>query len=277
MFALKLAFLLFLQLAFLLYVAIVCGVFKNKEHNTEFIGHLGPGMFLVGIGVFEMVSIDSCHITKVEVLEAWTSLLGSSSYLAFSIWKHGMSLDFLGSYSAREQQHDSLMLLILTCGLARLALSSAPRESQHLAIVTFSLGFGFFTAQHMQPNLVGYLVHYGTCCFTLLFAIARISEVRFLAGAFAFMAGTTFYFGQRGIVMFIDENQASPAGALLSIVTVSLVFVVGYIILFQHRQEQSRNTSYKQKQDLENANENNGDYHSVKGKSNDDYTIDLDY
>ena len=57
LFALKLAFLLFLQLAFLLYVAIVCGVFKNKEHNTEFIGHLGPGMFLVGENRFAQISL----------------------------------------------------------------------------------------------------------------------------------------------------------------------------------------------------------------------------
>jgi hypothetical protein len=126
------------------------------------------------------------------------------------------------------------MLVIFMCGWLGFRLScSYPDRLNILPIVVFGVSFGFFIAQHEQPNLMGYLLHYGTCSFVLLYASAASLGNRQLSGAFVYIAGVTFIYGQYGVVVFLeDEMGVDPAGFLLATVAMGLVWVNAYFEMF---------------------------------------------
>ena len=167
-FALKHGLLAVVQFAFLLIVACFSHVFAVRFHRSEFVGHLGPGGFLVGLGAFELTTLEyspnAMSSAWIQYLEGRAAMIGSLMYVLGSSWYRsasafGLNLHFL-TYSLREQQHIAIMAVIFMSGLLALMLSSGQQLNQQLPAVIFSISFGFFIAQHKQPNIYGYYMHW---------------------------------------------------------------------------------------------------------------------
>jgi len=124
------------------------------------------------------------------------------------------------------------MLVIFACGMLATQAAFGPSQHEQLPMTLFAISFGFFIAQHEQPNMIGYYMHYATCTFMLLHAAARISGRRFSAGALLFLAGCTFCYGQSGVVTYLDVLNTSPAAVLLSTVSAAILGLYLYITAF---------------------------------------------
>ena len=240
-FALKHGFLAVVQFAFLLSVVCFLHVFKVRFHTSQFIGHLGPGGFLVGLGAFELTTLqhsrNALYSARIQYLEGRAAMVGTLLYVLGSSWYRSDSafsfnLHFL-TYSLREQQHIAIMAVIFMSGLLAVRLSNGQCANQQLPAVIFSISFGFFIAQHKQPNIYGYYMHWATCAFVVMHALARVRGNRLSAGAYAFLAGYLLFYGQSGIVVYIDDHEATnPTAFLLGSLSFALVWVLVYTITF---------------------------------------------
>jgi len=240
-FALKHGFLAVVQFAFLLSVVCFLHVFKVRFHTSQFIGHLGPGGFLVGLGAFELTTLqhsrNALYSARIQYLEGRAAMVGTLLYVLGSSWYRSDSafsfnLHFL-TYSLREQQHIAIMAVIFMSGLLAVRLSNGQCANQQLPAVIFSISFGFFIAQHKQPNIYGYYMHWATCAFVVMHALARVRGNRLSAAVFVFLAGYSFFYGQSGIIVYIDDHEATnPTAFLLGSLSFALVWVLIHTIAF---------------------------------------------
>jgi hypothetical protein len=240
-FALKHWLLAIAQFAFLLGAACSSHVFDARFSTSEFFGHLGPGGYLVGLGAFELSTLEHSRYAmssaRVQMYEGRAAMVGSLFYVLGSSWHRsatmfGLDLNFL-RYSLREQQHVSMMAVIFMCGVLSVRLENGTHAKQQLPMAFFSISFGLFIAQHEQPNVFGYYMHWATCAFVVLHAVARVSGNRLSAAAFIFVAGYLFFYGQSGIVVYVEAQHATnPTAFLLASLSFALVWLFTYTIAF---------------------------------------------
>ena len=245
---------LFLSQILLLCLAVKhCGGFKGGQHTSEFQGHLGPVTFLLFMGALEMSTLPYSQqpwtAVEVQEFEARVCIGGSLLYVLASAWMHAgsklsLNIDYLNSYSFREQQHIALMYVILACGILSINLANRADAIENLPMVLFAAAFAFFTALHEQPLLMGNLLHYGTCASILLHAMARVGGFRFSAGAFLYLGGCNFFFGQYSIVMFLDHKNTNPSSVLLAVVAYAIAWINLYAAAFPNKRTQETDNTF---------------------------------
>jgi len=156
-----------------------------------------------------------------------------------------------------RSKHITIMLVIFVCGALAFRLAKGPYAREQLPMVVFAVSFGFFVAQHGQPNmigmlrstsllllvlfvdekssnpfLIGYYMHYGCCAFLLLHAVARVFGYRLSAAGFILIAGYLFFYGQSGIVMYLNEQTTNPTAVLLGSTAFAMIWLVIYTLFF---------------------------------------------
>jgi len=291
-----------LQFACLLYTAISTRTFNSSLGSSQFFGHLGPGGFLVWMGCLELSTLENSSKAMsnddIQLLEGKAAMVGSMTYIVantFHIWDSTRGFDL--HFGSREQEvycvillsncykntiiieifvpyplllpcptgwskHITIMLVIFVCGALAIRLAKGPYAKEQLPMVIFSVSFGFFVAQHGQPNMIGllrsvsffvymlivgvlfllaliyfnvqsgYYMHYGCCAFVLLHAVARVSGYRLSAAGFILIAGYLFFYGQSGIVMYLNDQNTNPTAVLLGSTAFAMIWLVVYTLFF---------------------------------------------
>lgn len=75
-------------------------------------------------------------------------------------------------------------------------------------------------------------MHYGCCAFVLLHAVARVSGYRLSAAGFILIAGYLFFYGQSGIVIYLNEQTTNPTAVLLGSTAFAMIWLVVYTLFF---------------------------------------------
>ena len=67
----------------------------------------------------------------------------------------------------------------------------------------------------------------------IMHALAKVRGHRLSAAVFVFLAGYSFFYGQSGIVVYVDDHKATnPTAFLLGSLSFALVWVFIYSIIF---------------------------------------------
>jgi len=197
----------------------------------QFLGHLGPGSFLVAMGVAALFyRRDMRALVRREALLAM--IAGAAYVLADTFVMHPPWGIFSGPGQA-EQEHVSIMGLIFVLGASGLVIQNKfpdqlPTSAHFLiGISVVILVFG----SHPQHTAAGAAGHYATMLFLGVAALFRVLEKHIEYAMTMIVTGFVFFCAQTGLAEYVDAvgNSAGAWVALWAIL--GFVSATGFLAL----------------------------------------------
>jgi hypothetical protein len=190
----------------------------NPEWNVvqQFWGHIGPGTFLVAMGV----AVFFLHRTPqlLTRIEAWLAIVAGAAYvLADTFIMHPLWGVFDGAGRA-EWEHVSIMSLIAMLGVSALVL--LPRQGAQavpsIQIVVAVAVVAFVFLAHEQPTMAGTMGHQATSLLLVVAALFRVMGKLVEYGVALVLTGFVFFSSQMGLTNYVAAADFSP-GAWITI------------------------------------------------------------
>lgn len=197
----------------------------------QFLGHIGPGAFLVGMGVAAIfLRQDLRALVRNESYLAITA--GAAYVLADTFIMHPPFGVFSGPGQA-EQEHVSIMALVFMLGVSGLVLlrksSRNVHESAHFFIgaAVVALVFG----NHPQHTVTGGIGHYATMLFLGGAVFFRILGKHIEYAVAMIVAGFVFFGSQTGLAEYVDTVGNSPSAWIALWSMLGFVSATGFLAL----------------------------------------------
>lgn len=203
----------------------------NPEWNVvqQFWGHIGPGTFLVAMGV----AVFFLHHTPLRLtrIEAWLAIVAGAAYvLADTFIMHPPWGVFDGAGRA-EWEHVSIMSLIAMLGASALVL--LPRQGAQalpsIQIVVAVAVVAFVFLAHDQPTMAGTMGHQATSLLLVVAALFRVLGKVLEYGVALVLTGFVFFSSQMGLVNFVDASGFSPGAWITIWVTAGFISATVYM------------------------------------------------
>ena len=197
----------------------------------QFLGHLGPGAFLVGMGVAVFFfRHDMRTLIRYEALLAM--IAGAAYVLADTFIMHPPWGIFSGPGQA-EQEHVSIMALVFVLGLcAMVALRKFPNHQP--SSIFFFIGIAVVAlvfASHPQHTVTGGIGHYGTMLFLGGAVIFRMLEKHIEYAIAMIVSGFVFFGAQTGMAEYVDTVGNSPSAWIALWATLGFVSATGFLAI----------------------------------------------
>lgn len=190
----------------------------NPEWNVvqQFWGHIGPGTFLVAMGVAAFFLRASPQL--LTRIEAWLAIVAGAAYvLADTFIMHPPWGVFDGAGRA-EWEHVSIMSLIAMLGASALVL--LPRQGAKvlpsIQIVVAVAVVAFVFLAHDQPTMAGTMGHQATSLLLVVAALLRVLGKVMEYGVALVLTGFVFFSSQMGLANYVAASDFSP-GAWITI------------------------------------------------------------
>lgn len=197
----------------------------------QFLGHLGPGAFLVAMGVAVFFfRHDMRALARREALLAMVA--GAAYVLADTFVMHPPWGVFSGPGQA-EQEHVSIMALIFVLGASALLLlhkfpDRIPTSAHFfVGIAVTALVFG----NHPQHTVTGGVGHYGTMLFLGVAALFRVLERHIEYAMTMIVTGFVFFGSQTGLAEYVDTVGNSPGAWIALWSMLGFVSATGFLAL----------------------------------------------
>lgn len=217
-------------------VAVTIGWFltileRDWEATQQFMGHVGPAIFLVALGAAAIFLHD-----KMRVLITYEALLaafaGAAYVLADTFVMHPPWGVFDGAGHA-EQEHVAIMGLVFILGVSGLVLiprfPGTPPSAAHFIIGISVAAFVF--GNHHQHTVAGTVAHMATMLFLGVAALFRLLERYIEYGVAMIVTGYVFFASQAGFAYFVDTVDNSPGAWVALWATFGFTSATVYIAL----------------------------------------------
>ncbi len=197
----------------------------------QFIGHIGPAAFLVGLGVAAFLYRHAPR--RLIAAEAWIAMIGGALYvLVDTFYMHPPFGVFDGAGHA-EQEHVALMGLFFVLGASVLVvLRKMPARlptSAHFAVAAALVAMVFLN--HHQHTVSGTVGHQATIVLVVTGAFFRILDKIVEYAFVVIVAGFVFFSSQMGLAMYVDMSGTS-AGAWVALWSMlGFASATGYLMM----------------------------------------------
>ncbi len=197
----------------------------------QFLGHLGPGAFIVAMGAAALfLHSDIRGLTR---LESYLAILAGAGYVIGDTFIMHPPWGIFSGPGRAEQEHVSIMGLVLVLGISGLVLqrkfAGQVASSVHLFVAVSVVAIVFGT--HPQHSVTGAIGHYATMLFLAGALVFRILD-KFIEYAIAMIiAGFVFFGAQTGFAEYVDTAGNSPGAWIALWSMLGFVSATGFLAI----------------------------------------------
>lgn len=193
-------------------------IVEDRPWNVvqQFWGHLGPAAFLVALGALAI--FERGGAVSYGRKEGWIAVVGGSLYILVDTFIMHPPLGVFDGAGKAEQEHVSIMGMILLLGVSLLVMlrkfgASTP-STVHFAVGVAVASMVFLNHhQHTQAGTAG---HNATIIFLVVCAALRLFGRMVEYGVALIVTGWVFFCSQMGFAHYVDMTGHS-AGAWIAL------------------------------------------------------------
>ncbi|MDF0601742.1 hypothetical protein P1J78_13435 [Psychromarinibacter sp. C21-152] len=197
----------------------------------QFYGHLGPGAFLVAMGAAALFF--AAEFRRLNRIEAWLAIVAGAAYVLADTFIMHPPLGVFDGAGPGEQEHVSIMGLILVLGISGLVVLRRHPEGfptgAHFLIPIAIVAMVFLNHhQHTQAGTIG---HQATLIVLGAAALFRVLGKVVEYGIAMIVTGYVFFSSQMGLAMYVDMNHTSGGAWVAAWATLGFVAATVFIAL----------------------------------------------
>ena len=225
------------QIAIVTYICHRADIWRSTLTGEQFPGHLGPSIFIAGIGLTALCNDWTWR--KRCVVEGRLSVAAAATYVVGEACARVFAKGFGGieDHYMKHGLHAWMCVVIGLCGVAFLlaprldpASGEKLRRAPHL---WFAVNWCWFIWAHKQPNDFGVAMHAATAAWVALGAYLRIHVPNPKeSGACYVFAAYTFFGGQTGLTLTAAADGVDVGAYILVWHCLAMVFILFYLKLF---------------------------------------------
>jgi hypothetical protein len=197
----------------------------------QFLGHIGPGAFLVGMGVAAIfLHKNTRTLTRYE---CYLAILAGAAYVLADTFIMHPPWGVFSDPGQAEQEHVSIMAMVFMLGVSGLVLqrkfaNSLPAAAHFfVGVSVVAIVFG----NHPQHTVTGGVGHYATMLFLAGAVVFRIMDRYIEYAVLMIITGFVFFGSQTGLAEYVD-TVGNSAGAWIALwSTLGFVSATGFLAL----------------------------------------------
>jgi len=197
----------------------------------QFIGHLGPGAFLVAMGAAAIFMRG--RLESLIRIECWLAPVAGGVYVLGDTFLMHPPLGVFDGAGHAEQEHVAIMGLIFFLGVSGLVamrrIAGTPPHSVYFVIGIAVVALVFL--RHPQHTMAGTMGHQATILMLSLAGLFRILDKMVEYGVAMIVSGFVFFSAQMGLAMYVDMVGHSPNAWVALWIMLGFASATGFLLL----------------------------------------------